>query len=68
MNQVVEAYLRIYCGNWLNKWINYITNMEFAHNQHIVMLMGYLRAATGEGAVWRKTGQKRRVQGGLSLC
>ena len=50
MNQVVEAYLRIYCGNRPNEWINYVTDMEFAHNQHMAqgrnaspffLMMGY---------------------------
>ena len=50
MNQVVEAYLRIYCGNRPNEWINYVTDMEFAHNQHVAqgrnaspffLMMGY---------------------------
>ena len=50
MNQVIEAYLRIYCGNWPNEWINYVTDMEFAHNQHVAqghnaspffLMMGY---------------------------
>ena len=50
MNQVVEAYLRIYCGNCPNEWINYVTDMEFAHNQHVAqgrnaspffLMMGY---------------------------
>lgn len=35
MNQVVKAYLRIYCGNRPNEWINYVTDMEFTHNQHV---------------------------------
>ena len=33
-----------------------------------VMLTGYLRAATGEGAARGRTGRKRRVRGGPSLC
>ena len=50
MNQVVEAYLWIYCGNRPNEWINYVTDMEFAHNQHVAhghnmspffLMMGY---------------------------
>lgn len=35
---------------------------------HVVMLTGYLRAATGEGAARGRTGRKRRVRGGPSLC
>ena len=50
MNQIIEAYLRIYCRNRPNEWINYITNMEFTHNQHMAqehnaspffLMMGY---------------------------
>ena len=50
MNQVIKAYLWIYCGNTPNEWINYATDMEFTHNQHVAqecnaypffLIMGY---------------------------
>lgn len=33
MNQEIEAYLRIYCGNHLEAWMGHLSDLEFAHNQ-----------------------------------
>jgi hypothetical protein len=35
VNQELEAYLRIYCGNNLTGWEPMIAILEFAHNNHV---------------------------------
>jgi hypothetical protein len=32
VNQEIEAYLHIYCGNHPEQWTNHLPDLEFAHN------------------------------------
>lgn len=34
-NQEIEAYLRIYCGNHPEAWVEHLTDLEFSHNNRV---------------------------------
>ena len=57
VNQEIEGYLRIYCGNHPEEWAHHIPDMEFAHNVNVhsatnqapfALMMGYLPTVTPE--------------------
>ena len=50
MNQEIEVYLRMFCANQPKTWKNFLSTVEFAHNQHMhssvkhlpfYLMMGY---------------------------